>query len=653
MVMLSISDLQTYAPIITMAGGLGYAIYQNDGQITTGLIMSTLNPTGEILKSQEYEIGLLKTMEGMLADVDNRLQIIDGKLNNLLLEFHLSTDKIIAAAIDPRQYIDSIYYYESELFNLGGGADPEGFVKPHTANQDQLDQLANAVLAFNLDSVNSQINQIQGVITGTNSSGDPLLEVFTDALITKLHTSSDINRYDNAYQALESYTMKLVNAEVRGTNLVVDASLYQADRAATENGKDSYRRQAAAANTTLKHNLREILSWKKYGFLYNTMWLMLSQADPYYDAPGYEGHFLPPAASDIIKRADFLQRRLINEPPNSVTVIDNPYAPGGKVYQYHGVTVVVYYVTEVGEPVPEPTLGTLDGRMARWQPDKTTTYQVTGRGYDSWQGSKMKYSNQYQATVYEFQVEGAGNYYVYGEGINSQAIEARPYNARMQPDPEGEILYGFALLTKRDSHRFEQLQWQECLSDEDHRYRSGDSLMAAIDAGNSQDYLKNPLANGVWIKAHCDEWNDHHDCIIYSSENPCNDLSLCTYFTYDGNDTRHATMSIKLYRYMNMDAEIAKKTDGEVKGKIKLYVYDQDEEKTYELYENKYQTIQGWHYKYDDTSIFTGDLKLVPGHRYRVRIHLRASIDQGLMNTAGYFKLKLVAREPLRFFFNQ
>ena len=56
----SLSSLQPYVPVITMAGSLGYAIYQNNGNITTGLIMKTLNPTAAILKSEEYEIGLLE-----------------------------------------------------------------------------------------------------------------------------------------------------------------------------------------------------------------------------------------------------------------------------------------------------------------------------------------------------------------------------------------------------------------------------------------------------------------------------------------------------------------------------------------------------------------------------------------------------------------
>ncbi len=39
----SLSSLQPYVPIIAMAGFLGYAIYQNNGNIITGLIMKTLD----------------------------------------------------------------------------------------------------------------------------------------------------------------------------------------------------------------------------------------------------------------------------------------------------------------------------------------------------------------------------------------------------------------------------------------------------------------------------------------------------------------------------------------------------------------------------------------------------------------------------------
>ena len=651
----SVSSLQPYLPIITTGASLGYAIYQNDGDITTGLLMRTLNPTGAILKSEEYEIGLLKNMVGTLKEIESRLDDIDATMNTMLLKMELDKTTLLKDINNPKDAIDSISNYSQELYELGIKCDESGAchpIQPHQADQNRLDAFAAAVLSFGNDGVRKNLTSIQSAITGSSGS-TPILQNFTDNLITAVAGSTKTDKYMSAYQALEQYTMELIGAETRGADLLVDAHLYKNEQSA-----------AQVINNLLQDNIRSVVSLpepdeppslpSQSSFLYNTIRLMLSFADPYYDAPGHDGHFLPDEAVKIFKQAEFLHHRFVNEPRNSVEIIQNPYVAGGKAYRYAGVTVVVYHITEAGEPVPELKMKSLGaGSNCTCEPSKVSTYLITGKGYDNWQGSKLKYSNQYQLSIYEFQSEVKGGYYVYGDGINSTAIETQAYNPAMEPDLDGEILYGFTLITKRNSSRFSGLKWHECIADIDHQYRAYDSLFEAIEDGNYDSYLAtDPLSSGVWIKTTCDEW-DNGDCINMNSDDPRGDISICSSFTYDGDDTRSPEISVKLYRKMNMDSDIKGKTDGDVWGKIELYIYDEDAETSYKLYENEHQHIQGWHYKYEDTSTFSTHITLIPEHKYYLRLHMRASIEQGLMNTAGYFYLKIQAKEPIRFIFDE
>ncbi|NIA19004.1 MAG: hypothetical protein GWP07_00990 [Xanthomonadaceae bacterium] len=633
----SISSLQPYVPLITTAGSLGYAIYQNGGEISTGLIMQTLNPTGAILKSEEYEIELLKTMEGTLLDIENHLVDIDNKMDTMLLELSIDTNDILGNINDPHEYIGNIYNFEQELYEIGkaGGpcnADDGCYITPHQANQADLDQLASKILDYGPDGVHNQVNQIHLAITGSQSGNKPVLENFTETLIKKTAVSSNVQKYEHAYEALENYSMKLISGEIRGVNLLVDADLYQGNKNA-----------AQAANDLLHQNIHDVMSLSdisagapaQYGFIYNTVCLMLGFADPYYDAPGHDGTFLPDEAEKIFKRAEFLKRRLEGD--------NTPI-------------IVVYSITEAGEEVSELKLtGTGDIRCT-CSPTRVTSHLIEGRGYDNWDGDKLKYNNQYQLNVYEFELDtaagpGVGDYYVHGDGVNSIAVKVQAYNSDMTVNPEGDIFFGFGLLTKRDSGRFDHLKWHACYEDISYQFRDRDTLLEIISNGDYDNYMANdPLRKGVYMETSCNK-RDHGDCINMNAEDPCDDISLCTSFTYQGDDVRNVKVRVKLYRRIDMDADIYHKTDGEVNGLIHLYIRDEDAEKNCDLYENKHQTIQGWEYQYEDTSTFSNKLELVPGHTYHMRLHMRANVHQGLLNTAGSFYLYIQAVEPVRFIF--
>lgn len=626
MLQLSFSDIQPYLPVIEMVGSLGYAIYQNDGEITTGLIMRTLNPMGEVLKNQEYMINLLGTMVGTLQDIENKLAAIDEKLNTVLLEIQLSKSEILGSINDPHEYISNIDSYEKELRQL---ADRNA---PLSADKNQLDDLADNILDYGPDGVFNQVNQIHNAITASQSGREPVLKNFTDQLILKIAESTDINRYENAYQALENYTMKLISGEVRGANLLVDAHLYRGEKDA-----------ASQVNDMLQKNIQEIMSFEPYGFMYNAARLMMNFADPYYDAPGHSGKFIPAAAENIFKQAEFLKHRL---------------AKNDKV-------LVFYSITEAGEGVPDLLLGKSDGSHVPLSPKSITSYLIQGKGYDNWDDRTMKFNNQYQLTVGTFILEREGwgardDYYVRSQIPGHLVkyydnIKVQNYRQDMVADTAGGISFGFFLTAKRNSHRLDTLQWQECGSSVDYNHFN-DSLMDAIVAGMEDEFLNNPLGHGVWLKTTCDEWDDG-DCINNTNDYPTGDISLCTSFTYGGTSERQVTMDTILYRRLIVDAENDHccGTDGDAWGHVKLYVRDEDDGINYVLYENPgdQQHVQGWHYDYQNSEHHSKDFKLVPGHHYHMRIHLYGHIEQGLRSRNGYVELRINTEEPIRFIFNE
>jgi len=648
----SFSSLQPYLPVITTVGSLGYAVYQNDGEITTGLIMQALNPIGSVIKSEEYEISLLTTMQKTLENIYNKLATLESKIDELLLELKVSTDEILQEIDSPRKDIASIKNYELELQELGRSyigcdSDEVCYLKPHEGNQDRLEELANSILASGPDGVHDKIVQIQSTITGGALNSNAILNVLTHELI--LQTQANINNdeenkrdaYWNAYREIENYTMTLINAEVNGVNLLVDANMYK-------NRKNA----ALAAIDMLHHNIKEIMSLSdlsteaiaRYGFIYNTVSLMLSFANPYYDDPKYDEDFLPEGTEDIFKQAEFLKRRLLND--------SQP-------------VVVVYSITEAGEEAGDIFLQGTNGKGGKMSPTSITSHLIEGRGYDNWDGNKMKYNNKYQLNIYTFNLEldvgwGPGLYYIYGDTIKSTAIEVQAYNEDMSVNPNGKIVYGFGLCSQRDSARFSHLKWYECNEDTDHRYRSYDSLMEAIDNGRYKEYMSNPLAEGVDLKTTCSEWKNH-DCHNQTNEDPCGDVSICTSFVYNGDNTRNATMKVTLHRYINLDSEIYHGFDGVARGSINLYLRDEDAGTNYRLYETTKihkkthgeKVVEGWHYKYSDDSTFHGNIKLVPGHSYHMRLHMRASVHQNNSSATnhGYFHLNIKALEPIRFEF--
>lgn len=75
---------------------------------------------------------------------------------------------------------------------------------------------------------------------------------------------------------------------------------------------------------------------------------------------------------------------------------------------------------------------------------KATT--VVGPVYDSWKGSTVSPSTDYQVVTFDFGDVPAGAYTLSGPaGFAPAAVQVQPYTADYVPDPAGTILYGCAL----------------------------------------------------------------------------------------------------------------------------------------------------------------------------------------------------------------
>ncbi len=629
----SMETIKEYFPVLKIVGGIGYAVYNNDGEINTGLIMTVLNPEGTILANQEKELALLTQMENTLTDIENKLQEIDNELANILNSIELSKDVILSNINDPSEYITNIATYEKELTNLAKTS------SPHNANKEELENLKNAILDKSTDGVYGQLNQIHTSIKPVSPAKVPLLKSFTDQLIAQMASSTDIYKILNSYSALEHYSIELIGAESRAVNLLVDALLYN------DNNES-----AKAYNDELKNNIQDIIVLNEngsYSLLYNTFSIILANAEPYYDAPFIDSIFLPEESSDILKRADFVKRRFVDFNLSKETTYPQAIYSGAVIYrisQYNSKVPTYYYSNQEGGELLKCASENFDN--------------LVGTRYDNWTKSQdgelqLDIENRYQATIYNCDTHQAevGTYShlkIYDENYEYKfKIPVTIYDANMTENDTANIEYGFKFIYERDSSGFEGNAWRYCNDGYD-KYGYGTGSAHYIDSG-LEDNEKNPLEHS-WMKTNCNEIKDG-ECHIDSSTKPYDVMSICRDFTYIGTSKKSVLVNTKLYKYINMDSKHPKVTDGDVYGEIHLFIEDLDssEDKVHTIYKNSHTHSQGENYIHKSTTENNVSFTLLPGHKYSMKLHMSTKIDQGLMNTVGYSHLSIRKKRKIRF----
>lgn len=643
-VVATFKTLYEYSPFIKPLAGIGYAVYQNDGEFNTGLVMTVLNPEGTILKNQQYEISLLQEMQGTLLDMQNQLNEIGSQLDSILLEIGLAKAEILTNINDPSEHIVNISTVNESLYLLAQKYDP------HNATQAALQEQSDSILSPNSKyHVLGELNQIHDAVTAKSAGKEAVLSTFTDALILKLGSSPTSSERINAYKALEYYTMQLIGAEIQATNLLVDASLYQDDN---QSAKYYYEK--------LDQNLNDFFNTNEsYSFTNNALRLTLRYSDNYYDKPDESGTFFANRSEEIFERMAFLKALVLQEKDKN--------------------KIIIYRVSENNDEnltfFTAPSAHTFPTSVLRCEEE--TSSPISVGAYDHWSLSELgemelDLVNTYTLTQYTCPrvFEGMTNYII-DAGLNVVAtLSPKKYNDGMKVSDEGEYLFGFAAIAQRESAGFEELSWSEChgknyLRDTfyDNNERFLDNRNCFLDVCDYDAFLKDPL-DKIFMKTKCQDLShqtlyDIHtlnsstqDCEVSDSQ-VYNMITMCSdTFTYTGEDDSDFTIDTRLDRSYLADAKHSFATDGTIKLGAGLFFEDissGDIETIYEKVEKN--EVQGEEYTYSDAQTFDKKVSLNTGHKYRLVVQMAAKIDQGTNTTRGFVSMEIEKKRKIRFIY--
>lgn len=643
-VVTTFKTLYEYSPFIKPILGLGYAVYQNDGEFNTGLVMSVLNPEGTILKNQEYEISLLEQMRGTLLDIQNQLSSIGSQLDNVLLEIGLAKAQILTNINDPSLHVDNIGTVNESLYILASNN------SPHEASEDDLAAQADFILEKSY--VLGELNHIHSAITAPSAGKAPILSTFTDQLILGLGDSPTSNDLISAYKALEYYTMQLIGAEVQATNLLVDVSLYKDD-----NNSANYYYEKLNANLNDFFDIGE-----SYSFTSNALRLILNYTDNYYDKPNESGAFFANRSEEVFERMAFLKGILLQDDDKSKVIIY-------RISENEDEDIELY-----AAPSPQ-TFPTSTLRC-----DKSALNTISSQNYDYWNESpsgemQLNLANSYgiiEYTCNRIFEDYIDNIYIIDEALNvADTISLQKYNDGMEKDGDGEYTFGFGAIANRDSAGFEQLSWNEChngnylrdtfYDDNEHFL---DNLNCFLDECDYNSFLKDPLNNGIFMKTKCEDIShqtlydtdtldneDIQDCKVLDSQ-VYNMITMCSdTFRYAGEDNDFA-IDTRLFRKYLADAKHSFATDGTITLGAGLFLEDVTSGAMKTIYEkSEKNVIQGEEYSYSEAKTFHEQVSLNKGHQYRLVAQMAAKIDQGTNATRGFVSMELKKQRKIRFIY--
>lgn len=600
---------------VRIIGGLGYAIYKNDGDITTGLIMRTVNPTGYIANQVDIQTEMLKEMRDSLNDIIANILVIEGELSSISRQLKANQDELLNLIATPFDARTQIISAEQDFIDYTVDTGP------NEANEEKMRDLYDLIL--DTHDVMGNINNIQYKIT---EEGAQILYTHTNKLIDYIGDNTvslkngELNR---AYNSLEHYTYYWINTMSRGIDLVVEAyrahvKNYDEDSIA----QSKYKRFLEYVDNDLNN------ADEKYSFIRNVWRLVIYYTDPYDAHPDHDRHFLPDDAYKILKRAEFFRRVLTQQKDLGL----------------------IYYDIRTMQDRPDSlkAYSEEDGNVTECEAKE---YRVEGPGYDMWQfdgdvyekdsdekysSGDLSYDKTYRITLYNCPV-GEGTYTLINDegNIVKDNITVSRYNYDMQKDDEGDIIYGFALSSKRNSSQIEKLKWHVSSN-----YKGIKAEYELIErSGNQINYTthstypdrsygfkttKNISAYPLELKMIFDRSHSSYKQTDMSKKpyHFFNDkLSIYKEFIYEGKKPHRFKLDTKYYRYYHVYS------DGNSRAKTihRMYVYDVNDSKTVATIFKGFDDLKEVHN--DDIEKSKSDpaltkVYLKPGHKYRLYIHM-------------------------------
>lgn len=439
------SDGFTGSTFSFILDGLAKGMLSTVGGGVMGDFLSILG-WGDSGNSEEEQT--LENIDSKLTQISDELVTMEGELQTILTDIKVSEDSIKNDVDWPRNAINNIDTATQSMQLLGVEA------KPGEGNRTKIKKLASKILGAEYDIP----NQVMAIYNSIEGNPTPLLSNYVDQVMLRL-AYNDNKNLQKAYQGFEYYTSELLNNQIKGVNLVVEAHKAQDDNSSAKKYLECYDSNASG-DSECNLLYKEIGDMNNANsFIYNTVSMVLKNA-PIYDP------FLPSSAESIFKRAEFYRLLMT-----------------GTDKKKFGLRIF-YISTADMEKAPNVISATKSGFSKRCE---SISHTIKGRMYDLWGdgNTTVKPSMDYNVVEYYCDIPN-GKYVLFPEfAVTSPTpipikpignAEVNQYNANYTETDDGNISYGFVLVTKNAPNKFTESskQWSIQKPDKDN-YNSSTS----------------------------------------------------------------------------------------------------------------------------------------------------------------------------------
>lgn len=563
--------------------GLANGMLKNIGSDVMGNFLSLLG-WGDSDNSEEEQT--LKDIDGKLNAISSELVVIEGELKEILTDIKVSEDSIKNDVNWPRDGINQIHTATQDLQLLGVDT------KPGEGNLTEIEAVAENILGAKYEIP----NQVMSIYTAIDGNPTPLLSNYIDQVMLQLPYNDNENLI-KAYQGFEYYTSELLNNQIKGVNLVVEAYKAQDKNSSAQEYLDCYNSDT--------YNLSECnMLYKEIGdmdnktsFIYNAVSMVLR------DAPIYDP-FLPTSAESILKRAEFY--RLL------VTGTDD---------KKFGLRIFHISTADM-DKAPDTLYVSKPGFESVC--DSSSRHTVKGRTYDFWVDNTVKPSDDYNVVEYHCDVP-IGEYTIFvdsdkplGNAVVSQ------YDTNYDLNSSGTIKYGFGLATNNIANRFTE---------------SSDKWIIEIPSDENYYSSTSGSANDWPIKANANSNNQYH----YDSQAW---IQLDGNFYYD-KDAEERTVYVDYHAKFYTKATVPYYTDdwgGDADSYYYVGVYDKttrtypssdcESKSYYHLNASRGEDKSSHRYPSEQCSFIAK-----PGHKYSVYFRMKANTSASYNNVVAESEL--------------
>jgi len=395
----------------TILKGLAEGMLRETGSDIMGNFLAILG-WGDSGNSDEEQT--LNHIDDELTKISGEFSTIETELQNVLRTINVSEDSIKDDVNWPRDAKNQIDAATQDLQLMKTG--------PGEGNVTEIQDRANEILGTQY-AIKTQVIAISNAIEGNPT---PLFSNYVNKAVLQLPYNDD-DKLQSAYQAFEYYTTQLMNIQILGVNLVVEAYKGLDNNASAQEYLNCYNSDVNLSECNILYSEIGDMN-NSASFIYNAVSLVLNEA-PIYDP------FLPASAVSILKRAEYYRLLMTGTE--------------GKDFGLR----FFYISTADMNASPDELYAQIPGYGTVCKP---TRYVIAGRPYDFWTGDTVKPSTDYNVVEYNCgSVPSTGTYQIYGADFTPLGTtEVSQYGTNYDLNASGAIRYGFTILTNNIANRF-------------------------------------------------------------------------------------------------------------------------------------------------------------------------------------------------------